>query len=692
MLFSNLLFILYPVSAILTIVLASMAWENRKNPTSHPFILLMIATTIWTAGDWLNIFTSEPVLNYIINSTIYPAVVTIPVAWLMVVLIYMGYEHYLTIKTIALLFVIPAINVILVITNPVHFLFYSNVIPEVLNNVIIWHYSHGILFPITVFYSYLLIIITSILILIKLLSFTDLYRKQTLILFFASLIPFVFNIEYVLISGFRPTIDLTPFSFTIMGIIIVFGIFRYQLFSTTPLAYTSLFSSMQDGVFATDMSYHIIDLNPAAMKICGLSQDITTGLVIQDILPEIGELFRDLYPETEKRKEVLIRRGECERYYELSYNLLSSGKKNLGYIFTFHDISTRKLIEERFKVSQEKLQLAMEGSHVGIWEYNVVTDKISISKNFASILGYFHGDKTISSYDWVEIINREDIETFFTFIMNHITGDEQVFESDLEIKCQDKSIKWIYVRGKVMSYDDDKKPLVILGTSLDITSRKNAQESLEKINIKMNLLSSITRHDILNQVSALQSYLAFSLDKNQNEEIEKYLKTCETIVKIIYNQIEFTRIYEEIGASIPKWQNPSLIIRKIKRDFPEISIVFFIDLNGIMIYADPLLEKVFFTLVENSIRHGGRVTDVHFSFQIKGSDLILIYEDNGMGIEDKDKPRIFDKKFGKHTGFGLFLAREVLSMTGLSIIETGIFGEGVRFEISIPEGSWKIQA
>ena len=229
-------------------------------------------------------------------------------------------------------------------------------------------------------------------------------------------------------------------------------------------------------------------------------------------------------------------------------------------------------------------------------------------------------------------------------------------------------------------------------TFRDITVRKNAQELLEKTNKKMNLLSSITRHDILNQVSGLYLYLTFSLEKNTDMEIDKYLKACESIVGTIQSQIEFTRIYEEIGLNNPKWQNLSLILRKVKNDLPNSTLNYHSDLEGLMIYADPLLEKVFFTLVENSIRHGGKVTDVKFSYVINESDLTLFYEDNGTGIAKEDKSRIFDKKFGKNTGFGLFLAKEVLYITGMSIKETGIKEIGVRFEIFVPRGAWRLHS
>jgi len=108
------------------------------------------------------------------------------------------------------------------------------------------------------------------------------------------------------------------------------------------------------------------------------------------------------------------------------------------------------------------------------------------------------------------------------------------------------------------------------------------------------------------------------------------------------------------------------------------------------VYGDPMLEKVFGNLVDNSLRHGEHVTQISFSYQKSANkELCIIYEDNGTGVSAEDKERIFHKGFGKNTGFGLFLSREILGITGLSIKENGIPGKGARFEISVPEGEFR---
>jgi signal transduction histidine kinase len=116
------------------------------------------------------------------------------------------------------------------------------------------------------------------------------------------------------------------------------------------------------------------------------------------------------------------------------------------------------------------------------------------------------------------------------------------------------------------------------------------------------------------------------------------------------------------------------------------------DLNGVEVFADPMLEKVFSNLLDNSIRHGQRVTEIRVSSKRSGEDLVVMWEDNGVGVAYQDKERIFSRGFGKNTGLGLFLVREILSLTCITIKETGTPASGARFEITVPATEYRIAA
>jgi signal transduction histidine kinase len=234
---------------------------------------------------------------------------------------------------------------------------------------------------------------------------------------------------------------------------------------------------------------------------------------------------------------------------------------------------------------------------------------------------------------------------------------------------------------------------ILIGVSAiarDITEQKQAENALAMANKKLNILNSITRHDILNQLTAIQGFLELYHEECQgNEKLERYFTRLIGIAKVIENQIVFTKFYQELGVQAPVWQGIQDVAMKAAGTGGFENIRFIVEDIPIEIFADPLLEKVFFNLYDNSLRHGERVTEIHVSHRFSGSDCIIMVEDDGVGVPVNDKEHIFDRGVGKHTGLGLFLAREILAITGITIHETGEPGKGARFEIYVQKGEYR---
>ncbi|MEN6342656.1 MAG: HAMP domain-containing sensor histidine kinase, partial [Methanospirillum sp.] len=103
-----------------------------------------------------------------------------------------------------------------------------------------------------------------------------------------------------------------------------------------------------------------------------------------------------------------------------------------------------------------------------------------------------------------------------------------------------------------------------------------------------------------------------------------------------------------------------------------------------------LFDKVFYNLIDNALRYGGPgLTMIRVSSKESAAGLITVCEDDGVGISEEDKQHLFVRGFGKNTGFGLFLSREILGITGISIRENGEPGKGARFEMTVPKGVYR---
>jgi len=108
------------------------------------------------------------------------------------------------------------------------------------------------------------------------------------------------------------------------------------------------------------------------------------------------------------------------------------------------------------------------------------------------------------------------------------------------------------------------------------------------------------------------------------------------------------------------------------------------------VFADPFLEKALTNILVNATMHGKNTSQIiAWTEELDGS-LVLIIADDGIGIEPEKKELIFSHDTQNNQGLGLFFAREVLSITGLTIQETGTIGRGARFEITFPKGKYRI--
>jgi len=232
-----------------------------------------------------------------------------------------------------------------------------------------------------------------------------------------------------------------------------------------------------------------------------------------------------------------------------------------------------------------------------------------------------------------------------------------------------------------------------IGTILimrDITLRKTGEASLKLANEKISKLSQITRHDISNLVTALAGYHELLRMNEQNTENSAYLSSCVDLVDKISKHLQFSREYQEIGIHKPDWQDLRGITGGALQDLPKNHLPIGISVAPVEVYSDPLIRKVFYNLLENARRHGAHISriDVGTREEPDGT-LVLIVEDDGVGIKNEDKERIFQYGCGDHTGLGLAISRDILSMTGISIAETGTEGRGARFEIRVPPGAWR---
>jgi PAS domain S-box-containing protein len=225
----------------------------------------------------------------------------------------------------------------------------------------------------------------------------------------------------------------------------------------------------------------------------------------------------------------------------------------------------------------------------------------------------------------------------------------------------------------------------VLGVSRDISDLLRAEDDIREANKKMNLLTRITRHDVANQVSILKGYIRMALMRRPDPVVAEFLGKIDAAGTAINRQIEFTKMYQELGLRSPAWSAVRDLVARQRAAGFAVSCT-----CDAEVLADPLIERVFFNLCDNAVRHGERVTAITVRCGPGPDGLVILVEDNGTGVPPDLKTKIFKKGFGRNTGYGLFLAREILAITGITICETGVPGTGARFELHVPEGKYRL--
>lgn len=216
-------------------------------------------------------------------------------------------------------------------------------------------------------------------------------------------------------------------------------------------------------------------------------------------------------------------------------------------------------------------------------------------------------------------------------------------------------------------------------------------KEVEQANKKLRLLGSITRHDALNQISIITGWISLAEESTDDKEMLVTLGKIRGAAVNLAANLEFTRIYEKVGVKKPEWVQMDKTLTQSLFGIGPHKMKLHNGLVGLQVYCDPMIQNVLRNLVDNSIRHGGGITKVSFTFHEKPDGLVIVYEDDGMGIPHDQKKGLFEPGIQPgRKSYGLYLTREILSITDITIRECGVPGKGARFEMFVPKGRYRL--
>jgi PAS domain S-box-containing protein len=465
-------------------------------------------------------------------------------------------------------------------------------------------------------------------------------------------------------------------------------------------SFSCLIDSMDDLVFVLGFdgifkNYH----QPSHKKELYAPPEDFIGKHFLDVLPpQVAELIQAAMKKIEDSGET----QEFDYYLEMNgekswYNArLSPTKDKAGrktpVTVVVRNITERKKTEESLEEERQELNSIIDSSPIIIFYKDKEGKFIRVNEAFAEAQGIpkdeFFG-KTVFDFYSAEIARgmaNDDLEVLKSGYPR--LGIIEQYESA-------SGMRWVQT-DKVPTFDKNGISTGLVGFAQDLTERMKAEEALNVVmgqlvlvNEKLGVVGSLTRHDVGNKLMAAKSNL-YLLKKRigDNPDLAKYLDGIDCALASSSEIFEFSRLYERIGVEKASKENVFECFNQAVLLMPNLGNVKIMnECHGLVVVADSLLRQLFYNFIDNSLKHGQKVTQIRLYYIENGDGVRLFYEDNGIGVSEANKPKLFESGFttGKGSGFGLYLIKKMMDVYGWTITETGEPGKGAKFTITTPK-------
>jgi PAS domain S-box-containing protein len=456
----------------------------------------------------------------------------------------------------------------------------------------------------------------------------------------------------------------------------------------------------------TDDSGKLCYVNQAALKIFGCTKENVCASFFEQCMQNFPSSFHKKVddaldklrvertePFTTGALEVpFLRADGKKRIVEVSMSSFrQDGRWNaVGFI---RDITERKEHETMLLESRQKfMSLFSENPEaVAFCDKDFLT--VDVNPCFSSLFGYCSDE--VAGKDIMNLIVPEELKEEAKLIREQLHGGHLECSTARERKDGSRvnvalSGAPVVVNGEVIGYVVVYKDITDIVFANDELSRmfEELNSMLNKtslLNEKLSVTGSLTRHDVRNKLAAITGYLYIAKKRSgENVEVKECLTRIEEVVKNVVRILDFAKTYEMLGSQERVPINVGMMVQDAAALFADLKGVSIInECNTFEILADSLLMELFHNLIDNSLKYGEKITKIRVYTQKREDCIELIYEDNGVGIDPEMRSGLFQKGFGKGTGYGLYLMKRICEIYGWTIKENGEPGKGARFTIKM---------
>jgi PAS domain S-box-containing protein len=455
-----------------------------------------------------------------------------------------------------------------------------------------------------------------------------------------------------------------------------------------------MYSMLQEfsgvGVGYYDLDGRLLFMNSKALQhMNGKLEDLLGRTIVELFGPEAGAVYLQRIRDAAQcpaplEFEDAVPLHDGDHHFISIYNRVQDDAgSTIGVQVYSLDITERRRAEEDLKASELRYRSVTENAIEGI-----VVAQDGVIKYLNPIISQMMemppGEAL--GLPFIDFVYPEDRKLVGERYRKRIQGEEAPSHYDFRTFGRNGKATWVSL--SVVSIQWEGRPAT-LNFLMDITERKKVENDLHHSNQRLNLLSSITRHDALNQVMVIEGSAVIlqkrGLAPEQREIVEKMAHAAQAIK----HQMEFARSYQEIGEKAPTWQNLGKAVVDSEALVSKGDLNVVKDVNGYEVRADPMLYKVFFNLIDNCSRHSGGAKSIFITARPEGEALMVVIEDDGKGIPEEFRPLRFEPGHGRNSGYGLALIKEILAITDIGIVENSLPGNGARFEVRVPPAQWR---
>lgn len=413
----------------LSFILTLMAWSRRSSIGAVPLTVVLIGCTIWSLGFAAQQMLVELSHKMLVGNFIYIGILLVPAGWFSFGIQYTGKGAWLSTRKAAWLALFPALTFTALVTNPLHGLFYTSIETVLVNGFTQLHLVYGPAFWLHTIYSYALLVIGTLVLLVASIRTPGLYRRQAWVLLISALIPWILNVLYLMHVFPLKGVDPTPLGFTISGLALILGVYRFRLLDLTPLARDRIVEVMEDGVVVLDENNRVVDCNPSASRLLGSKPADLIGQPAQKVFSPWPDLVARYSQTDEINEPIFLDSKDQIKYYDLRISsLFGSQNQSIGRLILLRETTEARIAQEALQESEAKYRLLVDTSPDAI----VLTDLEGSLVLYNQIAAQMHGVAEdnglagISVYDFVIPEDREMAREYSRAALK--TGELQQFE------------------------------------------------------------------------------------------------------------------------------------------------------------------------------------------------------------------------------------------------------------------------